>query len=46
MLSRRDLGRRFSLVAAGIAIGGEAAFAQRSDSSCQGPEPAGAAQCQ
>jgi histidinol-phosphate aminotransferase len=30
MLSRRDLGRRFSLVAAGIAIGGEAAFAQRS----------------
>ena len=30
MLSRRDLGRRFSLVAAGIAMGGEAAFAQRS----------------
>lgn len=30
MLSRRDLGRRFGLVAAGIAMGGEAAFAQRS----------------
>jgi histidinol-phosphate aminotransferase len=30
MLSRRDLGRRFGVVAAGIAIGGEAAFAQRS----------------
>ena len=29
MLSRRDLGRRFSLVAAGIAMGGEAAFARR-----------------
>jgi histidinol-phosphate/aromatic aminotransferase/cobyric acid decarboxylase-like protein len=30
MLSRRDLGRQFSLVAVGIAMGGEAAFAQRS----------------
>jgi histidinol-phosphate aminotransferase len=30
MLTRRDLGRRFGIVAAGIAIGGEAAFAQRS----------------
>ena len=30
MLTRRDLGRRFGMVAAGIAIGGEAAFAQRS----------------
>src|SRR5215472_645204 len=30
MLSRRDLGRRFGVVAAGIAFGGEAAFAQRS----------------
>lgn len=29
MLTRRDLGRRFSLIAAGIAIGGEAAYAQR-----------------
>jgi len=29
MLTRRDLGRRFGLVAAGIAIGGEAAYAQR-----------------
>ena len=29
MLTRRDLGRRFSLVAAGLAMGGEAAFAQR-----------------
>src|SRR5579871_6265872 len=30
MLSRRDLGRRFGVVAASLAIGGEAAFAQRS----------------
>jgi histidinol-phosphate aminotransferase len=30
MLSRRDLGRRFGLVAASMAMGGEAAFAQRS----------------
>jgi histidinol-phosphate aminotransferase len=30
MLSRRDLARRFGVVAASIAIGGEAAFAQRS----------------
>jgi histidinol-phosphate aminotransferase len=30
MLSRRDLARRFGAVAASIAIGGEAAFAQRS----------------
>ncbi|HEX4594746.1 MAG TPA: hypothetical protein VH157_10750, partial [Bryobacteraceae bacterium] len=30
MLSRRDLGRRFGIVAASLAIGGEAAFAQRS----------------
>jgi histidinol-phosphate aminotransferase len=29
MLTRRDLGRRFSLVAAGLAVGGEAAYAQR-----------------
>lgn len=29
MLTRRDLGRRFGLVAAGMAIGGEAAYAQR-----------------
>ena len=30
MLTRRDLGRRFGIVAASLAIGGEAAFAQRS----------------
>ncbi|MEY2537981.1 MAG: histidinol-phosphate aminotransferase, partial [Verrucomicrobiota bacterium] len=29
MLTRRDIGRRFGLVAAGLAIGGEAAYAQR-----------------
>ena len=29
MLTRRDLGRRFGLVAAGLAMGGEAAYAQR-----------------
>ena len=29
MLTRRDLARRFGLVAAGIALGGEAAYAQR-----------------
>ena len=28
MLTRRDLGRRFSMVAAGLAMGGEAAYAQ------------------
>src|SRR5258708_15057598 len=29
MLTRRDLARRFGLVAAGLAVGGEAAYAQR-----------------
>lgn len=29
MLTRRDLGRRFGIVAAGLAIGGEAAYARR-----------------